>query len=186
MSFAEDYVDVATRISLFRDKYPEGSLQPVDPAEPVKVMTVGDKTYLQYVAAAYRNADDQRPGIGIAWEIFPGRTPYTRDSEAMVVETSAWGRAIVAALAADTKKGVASADEVRSAQSRREAPAVTLDELLLDVSGANTLEALGSVARRAQSAADAGQLPQAALTAVKKAYEKRKTELTPASEGDAA
>jgi hypothetical protein len=38
----------------------------------------------------------------------------------MVAETSAWGRAIVAALAADTKKGIASADEVRVAKSRQQ------------------------------------------------------------------
>lgn len=120
MSFADGYVDVATRLVEFRGKHPEGSLQPVNPQEPIRVFTVGDLTFLQYVAAAYRSPDDDRPGIGIAWEPFPGRTPYTKGSEAMVAETSAWGRAIVAALAADTKKGVASADEVRSAEARRQ------------------------------------------------------------------
>lgn len=117
-SFAKDYIDVATRIVAFREKYPEGCLRPFDPAEPVKVISIGDKTYLQYVAAAYRTADDAAPGIGVAWEPFPGRTPYTRDSEAMNVETSAWGRAIVAVLAADTKAGVASAEEVQGAKER--------------------------------------------------------------------
>ena len=38
----------------------------------------------------------------------------------MVAETSAWGRAIVAALAADTKRGVASADEVRARRAEPE------------------------------------------------------------------
>ncbi len=121
--WGKDYIDVATRIAEFRAKYPNGSLQPVDSFEPVKIITLGDKTYLQYVAAAYRTPDDQRPGIGIAWEPFPGRTPFTRDSEAMVCETSAWGRAIVAVLAADTKKGIASADEVKAAKARQAAPA---------------------------------------------------------------
>jgi hypothetical protein len=35
-------------------------------------------------------------------------------------ETSAWGRAIVAALAADTRAGVASADEVHNRQRERD------------------------------------------------------------------
>lgn len=118
-SFAADYIDVATRIVEFRTRYPEGSLRPYNPDQPITVITIGDKTYLQYVAVAYRDPHDAAPGIGVAWEPFPGRTPFTRDSEAMVAETSAWGRAIVAALAADTKKGVASADEVRVAQARR-------------------------------------------------------------------
>ena len=115
--FAADYVEVAERIGIFREKYPEGSLQPADPATPYSVLTVGEQTYLVVVAAAYRNSDDTRPGIGMAQELIPGRTPYTKGSELQNAETSAWGRAIVAALAADTKRGIASADEVRGRES---------------------------------------------------------------------
>lgn len=104
MAFADDYLDVAARLRLFKDKHPDGSLQPVNPERPIEVMTVGDKVFLAYAAAAYRTPDDVRPGIGIAWEPFPGTTNFTRNSEAMNAESSAWGRAIVAALAADTKK----------------------------------------------------------------------------------
>jgi len=129
--FAEDYVDVASRIAIFRDKYPEGSLQPFDPSDPVKLISVGDKTFIQYVACAYRTADDQRPGVGVAWEPFPGRTPYTRDSEAMVAETSAWGRAIVAVLAADTKRGIASAEEVRNRAGEPEPPVAPPDPIVV-------------------------------------------------------
>lgn len=121
--FARDYIDVATRIAEFRRQHPTGSLRPVNPDQPVTVITIGDKTFLQYVAAAYRTPDDPTPGIGISWEPFPGRTPFTRDSEAANAETSAWGRAIVAALAADTKHGVASLDEVENAKARTAAPA---------------------------------------------------------------
>jgi hypothetical protein len=117
--FMKDYVDVAQRLIQFRDKYPTGSLQPVNKENPVKIINIGDKTYLEYVAAAYRSPDDTTPGIGVAWELFPGKTPFTRDSEAMVCETSAWGRAIIAALAADTKKGIASKEEVLAAKSRQ-------------------------------------------------------------------
>jgi hypothetical protein len=118
--FARDYIDVATRIAEFRRLYPNGSLRPANIDEPIRIVTIGDKTFLQYVAAAYRTPDDACPGVGIAWEPFPGKTPFTRDSEAANAETSAWGRAIVAALAADTKHGVASLDEVENARARNE------------------------------------------------------------------
>lgn len=115
-----DYNDVPARIAEFRAKHPEGSLQPADPAAPYRVEKIGEKAFIVYIAAAYRSPDDLRPGIGMAWEQFPGRTPYTRDSELQNAETSAWGRAIVAALAADTRKGIASAEEVRNRQAERE------------------------------------------------------------------
>ena len=114
-----DYVDVAERIRIFRDRYPDGSLQPLNHDKPFDIITIDGKTIIVYIAAAYRFPDDPRPGIGVAWEPFPGRTPYTKDSEAMVAETSAWGRAIVAALAADTKR-IASADEVRARREQKQ------------------------------------------------------------------
>ena len=98
-----DYVDVAERIRIFRDKYPDGCLQS-------EITFMQDGVFCR--AYAYRTADTL-PGIGHSFLKIPGSTPYTRDSEVENVETSAWGRAIVAALAADTKK-VASADEVRA------------------------------------------------------------------------
>jgi hypothetical protein len=115
-----DYIDVATRIVEFRTKHPEGSLQQVR----YELMKVGERTFLAFTAAAYRTPDDARPGIGTAWEPVPGPTQFTRDSELQNAETAAWGRAIVAALAADTKRGVASAEEVRNRQADRQAPPV--------------------------------------------------------------
>ena len=114
------YLTVAQRIAEFREKHPEGALQPVSLDEPFKVVTIGDKTFISYVAAAYRTSDDKCPGIGVAWEPFPGRTPYTRDSELMNAETSAWGRAIVAVLASDTTKGIATREEVANRQESQE------------------------------------------------------------------
>jgi hypothetical protein len=128
----DDYIDVAARIAEFRAKHPEGSLQPLNPAQPFEIREVAgtDKngkevrgTFIIYVAAAYRSPDDQRPGVGCAYEVFPGRTPYTAGSELQNAETAAWGRAIVAALAADTRAGVASQQEVRNRQAERDAPA---------------------------------------------------------------
>lgn len=115
----DDYVDVAARIAEFRAKHPEGSLQPADPSQPFRIEVIGDKTFVVVVAAAYRTPDDPRPGIGMAYEPWPGRTPYTKDSELMNAETSAWGRAIVAVLASDSKR-IASAEEVRNRKAERE------------------------------------------------------------------
>ena len=116
-----DYVDVAARIRDFRAAHPTGSLRPLDPARPFEVLTIGDRTFVVVVTAAYRTPDDPMPGVGLAWEPFPGRTPYTRDSELMNAQTGSIGRAIVASLAGDTSR-VASRDEVRARAADRAAP----------------------------------------------------------------
>jgi hypothetical protein len=127
----DDYVDVAARIVEFRAKYPAGYLAPLNPAEPFKLVQAqgfeksGDvvqQTFVVVVAAACREPGDQCPGVGMAWEVFPGRTPYTRGSELMNAETSAWGRAIIALGAADAKRGIASQEEVRNRQAERDDP----------------------------------------------------------------
>lgn len=99
----DDYIDVAERIAMFAERFPKGSLQ--------SELTRLDTGWL-CKAYAYRTADDPRPGVGHAFEPVPGKTPYTKDSEAMNAETSAWGRAIVA-LGFETKK-IASAQEMRA------------------------------------------------------------------------
>lgn len=115
MAFSLDgYIDIAERIRTFAEKYPDGRLRPADPKKPYTIEQVGDSTFVVYVAAAHRDESDRLPGIGIAWEPFPGKTQFTKDSELQNAETSAWGRAIVAALAADTQRGVASKQEVRN------------------------------------------------------------------------
>ncbi len=121
MSFdLSDYVDVAERIRMLVAKYPEASLS-------------SELTYLENPAGwlckayAYREPTDPCPGVGHAFEPVPGKTPYTKDSEAMNAETSAWGRAIVA-LGFETKK-IASANEVRNRQSNGDADGLDLEEL---------------------------------------------------------
>lgn len=106
----KDYVDVAERIAEFSAKYPNGSLQ--SDLTPLEV----DGRLVGWLcrAYAYRTADDERPGIGHAVEPVPGKTPYTKDSEAMNAETSAWGRAIIA-LGFKTKK-IASKQEAEARQ----------------------------------------------------------------------
>jgi len=124
----KDYIDVATRITEFRALHPHGTLQPWNPAEPFRLIQVEgtkkdgqrtEQTFIVVVAAAYRTPDDPRPGIGMAWEVFPGRTPYTLGSELMNAETSAWGRAIIAVGAADAKRGIASEQEAWNREAER-------------------------------------------------------------------
>lgn len=108
----EDYIEVSERIQMFIEQYPSGSLQ----SEWEYVQRDGEQ-WLAVKAYAYRTPDDPRPGIGHAWEPIPGRTPYTRGSELMVGETSAWGRCL-AGIGIAVNRGVASANEIRSAQAR--------------------------------------------------------------------
>lgn len=112
----DDYVDVAERIQNFKDAHPKGSLQTID----WTVQTIGQQAFVVYRAAAYRGPDDERPGMGIAWEPFPGRTPYTKDSELMNAETAAWGRAIVA-LGLVANRKLASRQEVRNRKADQDA-----------------------------------------------------------------
>jgi hypothetical protein len=117
------YVDVAERIRQLREKHPEAVLRPYNPDEPFKIMTIGNREFIIYTAACYRTPDDPLPAIAVAAEPAVGKTNFTRDSELMNAETSAWGRAIVAALAADTQK-IASLDEVRNRRADEAAQSV--------------------------------------------------------------
>src|SRR3990167_355413 len=108
----DDYVDVSQRIADFYERFPDGSLRS---GSDLAVLEVGGKFFIVYHAQAFRTPDDPCPSDGWAWEPIPGPTPYTKDSELMNAETSAWGRAIVA-LGFATKK-IASADEGRNRQS---------------------------------------------------------------------
>ena len=130
----DDYVDVAERLQDFLDAYPEGSLQRVGQPEIVTVSGFNTKTskdetrtFIVYTAAAYRTPDDPRPGMGTAWEPWPGTTPYTNNSELMNAETAAWGRAIVA-LGLAANRGLASRQEVRARVEEQQAAAAPAGE----------------------------------------------------------
>jgi hypothetical protein len=104
----DDYVDVAERVRLFYEKYPDGRLVTLEHGR----FEDHDRVFVWCKAAAYRSADDAQPCTGTAWEPIPGPTPYTKDSELMNAETAAWGRAIIAA--GIPSKKIASAQEVRN------------------------------------------------------------------------
>ena len=112
MSFdLSNYVDVKTRIKLFYERYPEGSLQFEFKG------TMGEMIW--GVAYAYRTPDDPRPSTGTAAELAIGKTPYTKGSELMNLETSAIGRCI-GNFGIGIEAGMASKDEVKFAQDRQE------------------------------------------------------------------
>lgn len=119
----DGYKEVPDRIVEFIAKYPTGSLTRVGEPSIIRMTVpqfdqdgekIGDveRTYIQYTAAAFRHPDDPAPGMGTVWEPFPGMTPYTRDSEIMNAETSAWGRALVAIGILSKGEKIASKQEV--------------------------------------------------------------------------
>jgi len=104
-----DYVDVSERERLLFERYPDSRVQ-VE-LEPVR-NAAGELIAWAAKATIWRTPEDPIPVIDWAVEPVPGKTPYTRDSEAMNASTSAVGRAIV--LAGFPSKKIASADEVRA------------------------------------------------------------------------
>lgn len=130
-----DYKGVAERIADLKAAHPDARLRPANPEKPYTIETIGSQVFIVYTAAVYRDADDMLPAIAVAWEPFPGRTPYTKDSELQNAETSAWGRAIVAALRSEAKGGVASSEDVRNRQAEQDSnlgPAMATPKQLSD------------------------------------------------------
>jgi hypothetical protein len=117
-----NYKTVPERIAEFAEKYPDGRLRQVS----VEFLRdFGGADWIVYTAAALREEGDKRPGHGTAWERVPGLTNFTRNSEMQNAETSAWGRAIVATLAADTSKSdIATLEDKQSRTAERDPKAL--------------------------------------------------------------
>jgi len=109
-----DYVDAKDRIIEFYKRYPEGSIQ-----FEYRGVLEHNALYIWGVAYAYRTPDDPRPGVGTAAELAEGKTTYTRASEIMNLETSAWSRAL-GSLGIGLSKGVATRQDVELAKARQE------------------------------------------------------------------
>src|SRR5438552_2166253 len=109
----DDYQDVAERLRRAKEQYPDCRLTSADPNRPYDIVVIDNQAYVVMTTAFYRTPDDPRPGIGVAWEPTPGKTPYTKNSEIMNCQTSSWGRAMVAAGVAEVKRSIASRDEVK-------------------------------------------------------------------------
>lgn len=110
----KDYVDVAERLRDFYEKHPQGRV----------ITAIVELTEKRVVvkAEAFRDSAQPHPsGVGHSQLAIPGATPYTRGAELENAETSAIGRALVAA--GLPSKRIASADEVQA--HSEPAPAAT-------------------------------------------------------------
>lgn len=107
----DGYVDVAEREKQLFDRYPDARIQVA--LEDVRGEGGGIVAW-KCKATIWRTPDDPIPVVDWAVEPVPGKTPYTKDSEAMNASTAAVGRAII--LAGFPSKKIASADEVRNRQ----------------------------------------------------------------------
>lgn len=112
-----DYVEVKDRLTEFYAKYPEGSIE-----STFSFIDYAGKPAVIVTAHAYRTPDDPHPATGLAKELIPGSTAFTRGAELEVCQTSAWGRAL-GALGIGVKGAIASAEEVAGAKARRAAEA---------------------------------------------------------------
>lgn len=109
-----DYVDVKTRLKQALDKFPDLRISESAPL----LVTVGDRGFIQTEVTVWRDAADLMPTRAYNWEPFPGRTPYTKDSEQQNSATSALGRAL-GYMGFGIETSIASANEVRA---RRDTP----------------------------------------------------------------
>jgi hypothetical protein len=117
MGFSLDnYVDVATRLRLAFEKYPDLRIQETGR----EVIEMPDKScFIRCTVTVWRDANDPIPAIATAAELYPGRTPYTKNSENEVGFTSALGRAL-GYMGFAISNAIASRDEVQAAQSRQQ------------------------------------------------------------------
>lgn len=119
MSFnLDNYVDVPTRLKLLFEQYPNASVV----ADPPCIRDIAGHAFIEVTVTITCNDEHNRMARASAWESFPGKTPYTKDSEMMNAETSATGRAC-GLLGIGLKSSVASLDEVRA---RRQQPSEQL------------------------------------------------------------
>jgi hypothetical protein len=109
-----DYVPVSERVQRFYLAHPDGRIISSVP----EIRTIGDRIFIEVSVSVYRSSDDPMPCVASAWEPFPGRSTFVKDSEMMNAETSAIGRAI-AASGIGVSRSLASRDEVRNRQDEQ-------------------------------------------------------------------
>jgi hypothetical protein len=144
----ENYVDVAARLAMAHQKYDD--LRIVE--EGYKVVEIAGETFLECVVWVYRDVNDTMPTRGSVTEPFPGKTPFTRNSELMVGLTSALGRAL-GYMGFGSNRHIASADEVLA----RTEPDVEITRTNHKTGRTTTV---GSRARRPEPAATDNREPE--------------------------
>jgi hypothetical protein len=129
MAFSLDnYVDVATRLRLAFDKYPDLRIQET----AREVIEMPDKScFIRCTVTVWRDGSDVIPSIATACELYPGKTSFSKNSENEVGFTSALGRAL-GYMGFGIANAIATRDEVQAAQSRQStqlAPVVNIHEV---------------------------------------------------------
>jgi hypothetical protein len=137
-----NYVDVAARLRMAIEHYPNMSVL----EHPVQVREVDGKTYIEVTVEVICNDDADRRATASAWEIHPGHTPYTKESEMMNSSTSALGRAL-GFLGFGITKSIASQDEVKARQEYTEKIKTPKDPESFGSASAKQIGFLKSLAR---------------------------------------
>ena len=114
MSFdLTEYVDVKSRLKMALNKYPNLTITELPP----RIVDLPDgKTFIEAAVIVGRDADDTKPVQAYCWEPYPGRTPFTKDSEQPNASTSALGRAL-GYMGFGIDLSLASFNEVRNRQA---------------------------------------------------------------------
>ena len=116
MAFSLDnYVDVATRLRLAFDKYPDLRIQET----AREVIEMPDKScFIRCTVTVWRDGVDVIPSVATACELYPGKTSFSKNSENEVGFTSALGRAL-GYMGFGIANAIATRDEVQAAQNRQ-------------------------------------------------------------------
>lgn len=105
------YVDVAARLRLALACHPQLR---VTESAPI-IRNLGERVYIELAVTVHRDPEDTHPVTAHAWEPWPGRTPFTRDSEMMNAATSALGRAL-GYMGYGIDRSIATVDEITNRQ----------------------------------------------------------------------
>ena len=116
----QNYVDVPTRLAEAYKRWPNLRIQ-----ETVnETVTMPDGScFIRCSVTVWRDETDTLPAIATAAEPYPGKTPYTKNSEFMVGMTSALGRAL-GYMGCGVSKSIASRNEIEARQNPDEPGAV--------------------------------------------------------------
>ena len=110
----DNYVDVPTRLAEAMKRWPNLRIQETN----AEVVTMPDgSTFYRCTVTVWRDETDLLPSIATAAEPYPGKTPYTKNSEFMVGMTSALGRAL-GYMGCGVSKAIASKNEVQARQDQ--------------------------------------------------------------------
>jgi hypothetical protein len=106
-----EYVDVKTRLKQALKVFPQLRIVEHRP----EITQVGDQLFIECSVTVSRDPDDPIPVTAYIFEPYPGKTPYTKNSEQANGATSVLGRAL-GYLGMGIDKSIASSNEVLGRQ----------------------------------------------------------------------